>query len=331
LPTRLLDILPREGSEVRLVDTAKSPPADKRYLALSHCWGQYAPLHTIKLENAKLDVYLQDIPLETLPKTFKDAVRITRELGLRYIWIDSLCIIQDSPEDWEKEASLMHTVYKNAYCTVAAAASRDGSGGCFVQGPYAPLQAGFEGLFPRVDVPRGVMPSLPPVWKKMIESGPLGSRAWCFQERQLSPRVVHFTIHGLMWECRTCIATEDKPQSGLEPIGRCHDRSLDKGVRRSRTELLYDRWIDGVANYTSREMTKSSDRFPALSGLAQAVIEATGDTYLAGLWRGDLCRRLLWSRAYLDSAPERTRHWTRPTEPEYRAPSWSWASINGPV
>ncbi|KAN0096768.1 hypothetical protein V8E51_015573 [Hyaloscypha variabilis] len=160
-----------------------------------------------------------------------------------------------------------------------------------------------------------------------------------------------------MWECRTCIATEEKPQSGLEPIERCHDRSLDKsfddgigynvhrildpsgdptgmaarGARRSRTELLYDRWIDGVANYTSREMTKSSDRFPALSGLAQAVIEVTGDTYLAGLWRGDLFRGLLWSRAYLDSAQERTRHWTRPTEPEYRAPSWSWASINGPV
>ncbi|KAN0096769.1 Heterokaryon incompatibility protein (HET) domain containing protein [Hyaloscypha variabilis] len=124
LPTRLLDVLPREGSE-----------------------GHYVPLHAIKLKNAKLDVYLQNIPLETLPKTFQDAISITRELGLRYIWIDSLCIIQDSPEDWEKEASLMHTVYKNAYCTVAASASRDGSGGCFVQGPYAPIQAGFEGLF----------------------------------------------------------------------------------------------------------------------------------------------------------------------------------------
>jgi hypothetical protein len=251
----------------------------------------------------------------------------------------------------------MYAVYKNAYCTIASSASRDGSGGCFVQGPYVPLQAGFEDLFPRADVPRGVIAPPPPVWKKMIESGPLGSRAWCFQERQLSPRVVHFTRHGLMWECRTCIATEDKPQSGLEPIKWCHDRSLDKsfddgigynvhrifdpsggptglvarGVRRSRIELLYDRWIDGVANYTSRELTKSSDRFPALSGLAQAVIEATGDTYLAGLWRSDLCRGLLWSRAYLDSAPEGTRHWAQPTELEYRAPSWSWASISGPV
>jgi hypothetical protein len=232
LPTRLLDVLPREGSEVRLIDTARSPPTDKRYLALSHCWGSYAPLHVIKLKNAKLDLYLQDIPLETLPKTFNDAIRITRELGLRYIWIDSLCIIQDSPEDWEKEASLMHTVYKNAYCTVAASASRDGSGGCFVQGPYAPIQAGFEGLFPRLDVAHGVRPRPPPLWKKMIESGPLGSRAWCFQERQLSPRVVHFTIHGLMWECRTYIATEEKPRSGLEPIKRCHDRSLDKSFRR---------------------------------------------------------------------------------------------------
>lgn len=251
----------------------------------------------------------------------------------------------------------MQTVYKNALFTIAATASSDGSGGLFVPRSPEPLQASFEGLLPRSDVPASIMPRPPPIWKKMIESGPLGSRAWCFQERQLSPRVMHFTRHALVWECCTCVATDDQPRPGLEPIEWCSDLSVNKlfdggiannvlriidsisnyrevvaqGEPRSLIEVLYDRWIDCVANYSARNLSRSSNRFPALSGLAHAVMDATEDAYLAGLWRGDLCRGLLWSRGYLDSTRKDAQRWARPTGSSYRAPSWSWASIDGPV
>ncbi len=350
IPTRLIDVRAQGKSDIRLVETATQPPVDRRYIALSHCWGGLPKLHEIKTRRGKLKSYMRNIDVSTLPKTFEDAIDITRHLGLRYIWIDSLCIIQDDERDWEKEASLMDIVYANAYCTIAATASSDGNGGCFVPRSQSPIQEGFEAPLPRADTPAGLAPPPPPFWKKLIESGPLGERGWCFQERQLSPRVLHFTSHMLVWECRTCIATEDRPETGLQPIDNFQEphvnKAFDLGIGMNALRIfdpaspensmsagpqgnIYDRWLDAVENYSARDLTKPSDRFPALSGLAKAFVGKTNDAYLAGIWLGDFHRGLLWHRSYLGSAPLRTLKWSRPSA--YRAPSWSWVSIEGPV
>ena len=350
IPTRLIDVQAQRSGDICLIETAKQPPVDRRYIALSHCWGGLPKLDEIKTRRRTLKGYMRKIEASILPRTFQDAIDITRHLGLRYLWIDSFCIIQDDDSDWEKEASLMDIVYANAYCTIAATASSDGNGGCFVPRSSTPIQEEFEAPLQRTDIPAGFAPPAPSVRKKLVESGPLGERGWCFQERQLSPRVLHFTSYMLVWECRTCMATEDRPETGLQPVDNFREADVNKaydlGVGMNALRIfdpastestksrepqgnIYDRWLDAVENYSARDLTSPSDRFPALSGLAKAFAGKTHDTYLAGIWRGDFHRGLLWHRSYMGSAPARTLKWSRPSE--YRAPSWSWASLEGPV
>lgn len=123
LPTRLLDL---SESCIRLAQPSRDDEAP--YIALSHCWG-LACIATTTTSN--FTARKQNIAIKELPKTFQDAIEITRGLGVHYLWIDSLCIIQDSEADWERESSKMASIYKNAYLTVAASRSSDGSGGCF--------------------------------------------------------------------------------------------------------------------------------------------------------------------------------------------------------
>ncbi|PMD17228.1 HET-domain-containing protein, partial [Hyaloscypha hepaticicola] len=124
-------------------------------MTLSHCWGtkKFLTLTTNNLENSR-----QRISLEDLTRVFQDAIHVTRFMGIDYIWIDSLCIIQDSPEDWAKESLLMEDVYSNSYCNIAATHASSGEDGCFDE----------------------------------VTNSLLLQRAWVFQERILAPRVLHF-------------------------------------------------------------------------------------------------------------------------------------------
>jgi hypothetical protein len=125
-PKRLLDV-GRVASPIRLIDTQGRA---FQYTALSHCWGSAPLLTTTKSNWAKLAA---NISFNALPPLFKDAVIITRQLGLRYIWIDSLCIIQDSRRDWETESIKMGSIYQNSYITISATNSGDGSGRCLTE------------------------------------------------------------------------------------------------------------------------------------------------------------------------------------------------------
>lgn len=126
-PTRLLDLGGTENEiwRVKVIETAKER-LKGLYITLSHCWG--AGVHLL-LTKQNRDGLLDELP--SLPKTFAEAVSACRKLGIRYLWIDSLCIIQDDLDDWEREASLMHRVYKRAWCNLSAAASRDSSEGLY--------------------------------------------------------------------------------------------------------------------------------------------------------------------------------------------------------
>lgn len=128
LLTRLLDVGAKRESQTLRVVECKTISRRTEYLTLSHCWGSRRYL-TLTTEN--LQEYTRSIPVAQLPCTFQDAIELTRQLGQRYIWIDSLCILQDSKEDWLKESALMGTVYSQSLLNIAATASSDGDGGLF--------------------------------------------------------------------------------------------------------------------------------------------------------------------------------------------------------
>lgn len=129
LPTRLVDVESSDADLVRLIVTAEESISDQRYIASSHCWGLNMP-ESAKTVTCNFKQHTQSIPLSDLSRTFVDFVTISRKIGVRYIWIDPLCIIQDSYEDWTVEAAQVAAVHSNAYVTVAASSSSDGTGGC---------------------------------------------------------------------------------------------------------------------------------------------------------------------------------------------------------
>lgn len=193
LPTRVLDLGENSGNDsIHLHQTNNSYG---RYATLSHCWGFVQPLTTAR---DTISQRLQGIELEDLPNTFKDAVLVTRKLGIRYLWIDSLCIIQGDQKDWEMESSRMADVYSNAYVNLAASSSRDNRGGLFREGRARYLEikredesSGDYQAFIRLGLEAAHRSSLH-LWIHSL-STPLLDRAWVYQERMLSKRFVQFT------------------------------------------------------------------------------------------------------------------------------------------
>jgi hypothetical protein len=129
-PTRLLQVQPFKPSHEVYLRQAAQIPADARYSTLSHCWDQYMP---VKLERSTLQAFLDGFDVDRLPLTFQQAIVLTRSLGIEYVWIDSLCIIQDDDQDWVNECTRMTSVYMNSFINIGANAARDSRGGLFQQ------------------------------------------------------------------------------------------------------------------------------------------------------------------------------------------------------
>lgn len=319
LPSRLVHV----GS----VNPARDPrlclkedyPPTLRYLTLSHCWGKFLAL---KLTESTLQQFRRTIPPSALPKTYLDALHIVRSLGYEYIWIDSLCIIQDSKEDWRNECATMGLVYKNGICNIAAAAAADGSGGCFMErcpGSFQPLVIKTAGV-------NGVA-----VWEIPTEQilgynrwgdkwdMPLYQRGWVLQEWFLAPRILHFAQHQILWECNQGNADEGRPT--LRPEGTMMAQlRIFPNFFQSATI-----WSILVREYTGKSLTRSTDRLPALSGIAKEMGKHfgfdgnSGVTYLAGLWSRCFAQQLTWTLGFSEPASRVIG----------RAPSWSWASLDG--
>ncbi|KAL2880720.1 hypothetical protein SGCOL_003747 [Colletotrichum sp. CLE4] len=193
LPTRVLDVGTNTDSTIRLCD-GKSLPHE-RYIALSHCWGvnSQAQVRTLK-EN--IDVFRMHIDFGILPKSFQDAVTVSRALGVQYLWIDSLCIIQNDKQDWAFEATRMEHVFSSAYCTIAATAASSSAEGFLRQKSkhsFVTL-AGSDGGFTFV---RKAIDD----FHHDVEQAVLNQRGWVLQERALSRRTLHFTATQVYWEC----------------------------------------------------------------------------------------------------------------------------------
>ncbi|KAK1754203.1 HET-domain-containing protein [Echria macrotheca] len=314
LPSRVIDVGKATSNKVFLYES----PAGQRgtYMCLSYCWGRS---NFIKSTGATVQRHMtRGIALRDLPRVFQDAIGIVRAFQVRYLWIDSLCIIQDCKEDCDKESARMAEVYSNSFLTIAAtrAANPDESlfstrGGCTT----ASVRVQHFRHFPNTQS------------AKNTQNFPLLSRGWTYQERILPPRVLHFGPDEVLWDCRGDRQCECGEASHyLDEVEkanffRCTTTSPSTDLEAQRRQKV---WRLVVVQYTALDLTHPSDIFPALSGLAEAMRASTGEDYLAGLWSGSLSADLLWYQNKRGSYPGAAGR-------DWRAPSWSWASIDGSV
>ncbi len=341
-PSRLIELGQVDTeAKARLHISSKGAPKGP-YMTLSHCWGN---AQFLKLLVHNVEAMEKNIPFSNLPKSFKDAIDITRALGVRYLWIDALCIIQDSTEDWRKEAAEMGNVYKNGFCNIAATGALNSSIGCFWDRNPLLIQA-CKIYFKWRESPRGSFYCCDKtIWPKNVGDTPLNNRAWVAQERLLSPRIVHFGSQQLCWECHELEACETFPagiprsrdpttfivRTGLKRLTPLADDQALFAVGATASDSLsdpYEFWDGVVDAYTRSAMTREEDKLIALSGFAKGMELVLKDRYLAGLWERYLGHQLLWWVSRPMSA-NNGNPCSRPNK--YRAPSWSWASINGNV
>ena len=347
LPKRLIDVAKCQSSQHVFI----SEPVDRlgSYVALSHRWsssGNASWTTTV----ATLDDRKTSIDLAILPKTYQDAIIITINLGQQYLWIDSLCIIQDSAEDWERESANMGNIYQNSLVTICASGAEDSHKGCLARrepGLFDPVvleqPKGSDRprqlyIYRQVYTYRTTPRDTADLFFANIDQGPLGSRAWAMQERVLSPRNIHYGKEQIFWECVRNRYAEGGPRfidkgskNGLLAMSEMsyterNPHEFQASAKPSQGYLSSPRWFVHwylmVEFYTVRKLSRTSDKLPALSGLASQTQQHTGDQYLAGLWSSCLHYGLAW-RVNTHSLSSRPK--------SYRAPSWSWASIDGPV
>ena len=343
LPTRVLDV----GSSDNLQDPSLFHPPNnlkRQYVALSYCWGGQ---REAILTKQRLDDRQLEFPMQTLPATFRDAIEITRRLGFQYLWIDALCIVQegDNGDDFQREGARMDLVYGRAAITIAAGATENVSQGIFGAYSLNSVSERVKEAFIPYDLPDGsigkayLRPESSTVGEHYVNE-PLNTRGWTFQERILSPRVAIYHSDQISWGCRTKIANSRGP---LNPNSRADSRTISVPSRhtdRMDVNLFRDSdirlegpakarlmtyWTSLVQDYSERALTYPQDKLKAMSSLARLVQRQTGDAYAAGLWASTLKTQLLWIYHSSISKDE----FVFPST--YRAPSWSWASINGRV
>lgn len=197
LPTRVLDVGDKDNPGLlRLYCTDQSDRS--KYVALSHCWGKPTPEEKQRscTFTTNISARCQKIDFKDLAKTFQDAVTVTRELAKRYLWIDSLCIVQDDPADWEREARLMETVFSEAYCTIAATSASGSTVGFLGPRPTKEYIRVSDGSGSQLYLCETVDD-----FTGDVVGGVLNKRGWVYQERALSRRMIHFTANQTYWEC----------------------------------------------------------------------------------------------------------------------------------
>ena len=264
-----------------------------------------------------------------MPQTLQDAATVAYELGIPYLWIDSLCIIQDSDEDKLLEISNMGSVYAMAFLTISATNANHAYEG-FLQNPNEQGKiVELPYLCPNDTV--GTIYLRPAGWFRM-RSEPLNQRAWAFQERLLSPRLLNYTSLHVSWKCRTAkhdrVDSEGHDFDGSKYADRVSSiMNLVHGQSQLalQEEEILEIWGWVLEEFTWRSLTVKTDRLPAIAGIAAYFQGALGDEYYGGLWRRHLPRSLLWigsRHAYSEDTK-----YGRPIA-RLSAPSWSWAATD---
>lgn len=296
------------------------------YVTLSHCWGKAL---TARLLTKLVKEYSLNIPWESLILTFQDAIVASLKLGIHYIWIDALCIIQDDKDDWIFEAARMTGVYLNSYLNISADASRDGTEGLFRQRDPHTLQS-FVVPHGKGDSQRCGSVFYTDRWFGSVFLSPLAGRAWTVQEKFLAPRVLHFAAEEVLWECMELFTAESLPTL-FNTIPESNIIIRKSALRhdlpeQDRAQVLYDIWYQPVTAYSRGTLTFTSDHAIAIAGLAGIFCRLLGlseSDYLCGIWRPQLHCDLMWRR---DGS-----RWTTQDIKAAGLPSWSWLSICAPI
>ncbi|KAH8898022.1 HET-domain-containing protein [Thozetella sp. PMI_491] len=334
LPDRVLELNIASPSHVsiRLVE-GLTEEAD--YVCLSHRWGPSTLNYRTLKDN--LDRQKESIAWESLPKTFQDAASVTSRLGIRYLWIDSLCIVQDDEVDWEAQAAKMCDIYRRAYLTIGASCSADSTEGLFRRSPHAKIQQGGSGG------PSYTIRRIPehPTWDnegviQMSYHLPILSRAWVYQERVLSRRTVHYTRYEVVFECSVGLdglcecqngpggvwngSSADGAGAGDLTTGRKMNHAL--ALKETNQALTRHYWHQIIAEYSGYDISFVSDRLPALAGVARqfGVAHPELGRYAAGMWESSLIYDLMWLCT-------QERRFPRPRPEGISFPSWSWISV----
>lgn len=292
------------------------------YIALSHCWGS-SNASTLKALSTNIQSFQSAIPFGSLPATFSHAIEVAKSLGFEYIWIDSLCIIQDSLLDWEEQSSLMAFIYSNADVVLAASsATSTNSGFLTKRTAYRESVVEIGGIRDKTHTIRLKYRLL--IRKNMYPvHDPLDSRAWALQERLLARRYLAFGTYDISWTCMDSLACECEwwrvATIWRQTIWSQEFRSIKSYLKAISDDELRDCWRQKILDeYFWRELSHQSDTLFALSAIASMFATKLGVGYLAGLWREDLPFGLLWINqrpglGYINDPPSN--------------PSWSWASL----
>ncbi|KAK3291360.1 uncharacterized protein B0H64DRAFT_331111 [Chaetomium fimeti] len=315
-PTRVIDVGKREGVVRLLYETTDIDPSS-RYVALSHRWGPPPPPGPVESNDKppmiRTTVAERPIPLTQLPRTFRDAVEVTRAIGAQYLWIDSLCIVQDDPHDWHNESQRMERVYASAYCTLAAIRASSPEDG-FLAAAAA------------------VAPSLPPGgvedeiyvcemvddFDEHVSRSELQRRGWVLQERALSRRTIHFTDKQTYWECADVYHSEQAAFLGDSNFPKYAD-ARSRGKRIKLIQGLYEQ-------YSAMQLTYAKDRPAAIRGLEARLVQTIGGPGGHGVFRNHMHRYLLWKRRG-ENGLERITNFP----PDEQVPSWSWMAYAGEI
>ncbi|KAI1090626.1 heterokaryon incompatibility protein-domain-containing protein [Rostrohypoxylon terebratum] len=320
-----------DTSDCRL---AQCPP----YWTLSHRWG--VPGKVKQLLQATESELHEGFYLDEISPTFRDASLLVHRLGYKHIWIDSLCIFQDSTSDWHRAVDTMAEIYQHSFCNISAISSSvdpESTGLLGRRKLDTRLLYPFEADLQFPDDSGCVRICNSSIWDDDVEGAPLNKRGWVVQERFLAGRRLHFTENQIYWECSDSVRCESDYLASLHTLRRRQSRPpIGWGYRFPMLEMAgmklstairlpqqtYDlftnkHWSAIVSNYTSCKLTKESDRLVAISGIAKIFQNFNGDTYLAGLWKNRLHFYLGWTVV---------KHQGRRN---FFAPSWSWASMTG--
>ena len=326
LPSRVVDC--SDPDHPRLFSA--SDGQRDHYVVLSYVWGEDIPN---KLTTSNLETYKHEIPIKDQPQTLRDAILTTHRLGLRYIWIDCLCIIQDGDADADKgrELQRMMSYYKDSYVAIIAASAPKVSAG-FLQAredTFGAPSLAFHFVVPN-ETSSGVVylsSWMAGTSKYEPEREPIHGRGWCMQEYFLSPRALVFATPTLQYHCHggtRNIAGADNAHwisSEREPVT---SRDLPKEPKTpEEQQKIQQAWKLTIENYTKRKISRPSDKLVAFASLAEEFNESVQTPYYAGLWGKTLLFDLLWSK-------ESGKHYA-PRPKAYRAPSWSWASLDGEI
>ncbi|KAH7242949.1 heterokaryon incompatibility protein-domain-containing protein [Fusarium solani] len=359
-PRRVLDLGPQEpaesdGTTVKVIKREQVVPGN-RYVTLSHRWNPLIP----KLTSRNLEAWSRQIPVEALTKTFRDFITVSRLLGFRYAWIDSLCIIQESDHggsDWSQECLTMDLVYRNSFCNLSADWPTD-SDGFFLNRKARQFDLPIVSInFPTIEDSQDsegqefeYLLVDNSTWQYEVTNSPINSRGWVLQERFLSPRVLHFCRNEVIFECCEASKSERFRQSmpaidvvAFEPfknLGETLDGTYD-------TAACYRLWNRVPGIYTRCTLTYPEDKLVAISGIARYLKTfLVDDVYVMGVWASDINAQMLWM---CDENTIRThiidyqtlselKHLSKPAVQtvstplrQCKGPTFSWVSTDQPV